>query len=231
MSASTDKSQNDSLSRASYSAMSSATDITIMMWINSDISFSGENPYLLGTGLAGPMTLTCDNGKFGVVMKDGSGSLYANATTTATSSLFTSGTWYHLTVVWSQSVDAKSYINGVLQTTSTWLGTTPSSVTASSATLLVGGLTLGVDTVSNFDGKIAYGRIYTRALSISEILESYYNSQTNLKNNVGFWNLLGASSNLVKDLSGSAYDLTNNASIGTESSVGPPVFMDAGGIM
>lgn len=232
MGASTQKGNTSCLSRATYSDMSSATALTIMCWINSDTAFSvSYAPYIVGTALAGPMHMTCDNYRFGAVMKDGAGSVYGHADTTDQSLRFSTGIWYHLSVTWSANNNVKCYIDGTLVTSSTWLGSTPASVTSSSVTLFVGGLKNSTDTKYNITGKLAYSRIFTRELSVSEILECKNKSSSTIKNCVSWWDLIGESGNLIIDQSGNARTLTNNSSVGSSSLEGPPVFMDNGLVM
>ena len=87
----------------------------------------------------------------------------------ASTSTTTAGAWYHVVGVSESTTSHKIYLNGVLEATDT------TSVTASNnfTNFSIGALRRS--TVDYGEGKVQNVRVYSRALSASEILELYTN--------------------------------------------------------
>ena len=119
------------------------------------------------------------SGKINVTVNHiGSGA--GNKTVTSTSTVST-GTWYHITSVFSPSTHVKIFIDGIEDVEVT--SGIPASVLDSTADIGIGAY---ADSSLHFDGNIADVRIYDTDLSSSDIADLYAGTdvQTNL---VGWW--------------------------------------------
>ena len=83
--------------------------------------------------------------------------------------------WQYVSVVYDGSLAAASrlaiYVDGVKSATTVTGGTIPTSLTSATANLEIGqweGLT------RNFGGNIASVSLYTRALTVAEVLQNYH---------------------------------------------------------
>jgi predicted GH43/DUF377 family glycosyl hydrolase len=97
-----------------------------------------------------------------------------------TTSTISTGTWYHIAVIWIVGSEFKVYVNGELWTSNTTSTTDTSSDTGNS--LMIGQILSGGSLWGNrFNGYLDEIVIYDRALSSSEILTHYQNGDPLLK--------------------------------------------------
>ena len=142
--------------------------------------------------------------------------------TTNTTGLITYGAWHHVVAVFNGSTDLTVYVDGVSYTgTYGSAGSAFSSVVDTSIPILIGTYsTYGPDAGIEFNGKIDEVRIYSSALTATQIKNLYQNSkytQVNTPQNnkltdglVGYWTFNG------QDMtSTTALDVSGNGNNGT----------------
>lgn len=106
------------------------------------------------------------------------------------SSTFTAGKWYHITITFEQDVNAKIYIDGSLDATST------TNVTGNRETTY-GETNLGDGAWGDFNGGIGQYRFYSSTLTADEVMQNYrftkndYPNGFNATNNGAVWSSSG----------------------------------------
>ncbi len=144
--------------------VSSVSNFTIAAWIKADSLTNWMRILDFGTGTTAYMMLTPDAGttnalRFAITTSGGNGEQQLNGP------VLTAGTWYHIAVVLSGNTGTL-YVNGAAVATNTSMTLHPSSLGSTTHNYL------GKSQFSDpaFLGTIDDFRIYSRALSASEIL-------------------------------------------------------------
>ena len=165
---------------AAHTAISSHTQGTVECWVNGDSFTSGTGrKTIFGTGHSSQTDRWCvirvhQNNNLQMSINADGTSTGCNTTTTLPST----GTWYHLVITYNGSSFA-AYYDGVSQAINTAGGGWFNSV--GSNTLQVGAMDRGTSG-NNYDpwnGKIAQVRVYSSALSATEVLQNYEATKTN----------------------------------------------------
>jgi len=147
-----ERSSSHNITVSDSSSLDITTNITLEAWINEESVanygrlFWKSGAYALYRGTNGWTFLL------------GSTSLVHN------SGIPSTGTWYHIAATYDGS-NQKLYINGVLVDTESMTGSIPTN----NNSLFIGGDT----TDRYFDGKIGAAKIYSKALTASELLADY----------------------------------------------------------
>jgi hypothetical protein len=132
------------------------------MWLNPNV-YTTAQKVILDVNLG--IRFEISNGFFNSHFGDGVGWIYTNLPSTTQ---IAPNTWFHVIVTVDASVNyqAKVYVNGVLEnTTGTSPGTTPNVPLYIARFTGAGGY--------EFNGKIANTRIYSKALTASEVQQNY----------------------------------------------------------
>ena len=191
---------------SSVDSMTTAKQWTLAAWVNCSVGGASEpaNAGIIAKGVSGAeaFALYMSGGHFTTVFHNApdSGTETVSGTTTPVD-----GTWYHVVATvlepkGSANAEAIIYVNGVLDSGAN--GNTYTTVYITNLSVTIGCRTAANGTVSlPFEGAIDEVRIYSRALSASDVVQLYQNKAFSLVNNgIGFWNgLAGSAGNAILD--------------------------------
>jgi hypothetical protein len=197
--------------------------VTLSAWINADDLPSGGNQFLNFWESTTYANFFGMRGTF----PDQLQMIYGLATfETSSGYSISTGTWYHVAAVFNNDTDRQLYINAVSQVT--W-STSKIYPIAISGLLNIGSYGGGG---ADWDGQIAHVEIHNVALTVPELKSIMYNPSSIDRGLVAYYPMLSGSTvqTIGKDLSGNSYNGTHG-NVPTASNKGPPIFMDAGGIM
>jgi hypothetical protein len=134
------------------------------MWLNPNVYTTAQR-VILDVNLG--IRFEISNGFFNSHFGDGSGWIYTNLPSTTQ---IAPNTWFHVIVTVQSGGQAKVYVNGILENTiNIGSGTTPSVPLYIARFTGAGGY--------EFNGKIANTRIYSKALSSSEVQQNYQSTK------------------------------------------------------
>ena len=167
---------DDYIDCGDITAFDNATELTLNGWIK--ISSPFVNDTIMAKWLHGSQACitiqldTSDIEELKVFVASGLADGGSNYTITTDSSLVVD-TWYLVSVVYDGSEAAadriKIYVNGTLKSTSV-SGTIATSLTSATSTFELGRL-VGIGRY--WDGNIANGQLYNKALTAAEVLQNY----------------------------------------------------------
>ena len=191
---------------SSVDSMTTAKQWTLAAWVNCSVGGASEpaNAGIIAKGVSGAeaFALYMSGGHFTTVFHNApdSGTETVSGTTTPVD-----GTWYHVVATvlepkGSANAEAIIYVNGVLDSGAN--GNTYTTVYSTNLPVTIGCRTASSGAVNlQFLGAIDEVRIYSRALSASDVVQLYQNKAFSLVNNgIGFWNgLAGSAGNAILD--------------------------------
>ena len=167
---------DDYIDCGDITAFDNATELTLNGWIKTGSPFVNDTimaKWLHGSQACITIQLdTSDIEELKVFVASGLADGGSNYTITTDSSLVVD-TWYLVSVVYDGSEAAadriKIYVNGTLKSTSV-SGTIATSLTSATSTFELGRL-VGIGRY--WDGNIANGQLYNKALTAAEVLQNY----------------------------------------------------------
>jgi hypothetical protein len=170
---------------------------SMSLWVRHNNWFGGVQGYAIG--------FRVDASNLVRIVKEAANTLTfqysAGGTTeliTITGNTLRTSEWMHLAFTWSKSGEVvNAYINGVLVGTSTSLGTWAGTLISSSQ--LIGA---GSTTGARWQGLITDVKLWTTALSTTQINNLYFNNQVPGSSLIGSWSLGEGAGSTANDTSG-----------------------------
>ena len=163
---------NDNISIGDINELDGLSAITVETWLNLKSTATWQDVVSkFNNGETNGWTIELNNGINRFCVVPGSWKC-------ATGSILNTNTWYHIVGTYDGS-NVKIYLNGQLEGTTVATG----ALTANTATVRIGINSNGTSYPTN--GTIDSSRIYSRALTASEILSNYNSSNLELQTRVG----------------------------------------------
>ena len=209
---------DDKIAYGDLAGIDTAAALTVMLWINPD-TVAPARQVLVAKATAAVIAVLFELLDNDLKIFHTSGAI----TGETTGNLFVAGIWNHVASVFNGSGAANAnrqqlYFNGVNQALS-FVGTVPAALGDGGADALEVGAGSGATGTTFYDGKIAFLRIWTAALTATEILQEMASWRPRRTQNL----LIGA----PYDDGTSAQDFSGNANHGTVTGAlqtpGPPV--------